>query len=402
MLAPRHRWLAFVAVTAAALACDSATAPVLIPASMQMAPADTTIGQGETFQLRTVVYDTAGSPIPVRPAYTWTDSTMISVSSAGVVRAIGDAGAVTITATLGILVQQARVQITDSLLGTRVPLAGQPYSAAISSTGVAYVSLGTANQLARADLPGQTFSPVVGTGNTPTEVAFNSTGTRAYVTNQYSSSVSVVNVATNTWIDTIPVTGRPFEILVAPGDSILYVANLDSVYGFRLATKAVVAQFAIPHVGNGMVVAHDTLLYVSTHNGGTVVEFNLRTRTVARTFAVGGVPQKLAVSADGNTLYIANEAGYVQFWNLIGGGQIGTNLLLPGSAGYGIARRASNGLLYVTTAYFGGGRIYIVDPVTRTLVRTIPVGGSTRRVVFNASGSIGFVPNENGWVDFLK
>ena len=41
-------------------------------------------------------------------------------------------------------------------------------------------------------------------------------------------------------------------------------------------------------------------------------------------------------------------------------------------------------------------------PVARTLVYATIVGGSTRHVVFTADGSIGLVPNESGWVDFLK
>jgi DNA-binding beta-propeller fold protein YncE len=193
-------------------------------------------------------------------------------------------------------------------------------------------------------------------------------------------------------------------VIVAPGDSILYVStNVDSVYGIRLATKAVVAAFPTPAIGNGFALRNDTLLYVSAHTGGTIIEFNLRTRTVARTLTVGGIPQKLALSPDRNELYIANQAGYVQFWSLVTGAQIGGNLALPaGSAGYGIARRPSTGQLYVTSVYFGGGNIHIIDPVTRTLTRTVVAGGSTRRVVFNASGSIGFVPNEGGWIDFLK
>jgi YVTN family beta-propeller protein len=289
----------------------------------------------------------------------------------------------------------------DSLLIERAKLPGRAYAAAISVNDVAYVGQSDAGGLVRANLPSQAFSTTVTVGSSPTEVAFNSTGARAYVTNQLSHNVGIVDVATNTQIDVIAVTGDPFEVIVAPGDSIIYVStNVNQVYGIRLSTKAIVATFATPAIGNGMVI-RDTLLYVSTYGGGTVIEFNLRTRVVGRTFTVGGIPQKLALSADGNELYIANQAGYAQFWNLVTGLQIGTNLVLPSEA-YGIARRPSNGLLYLTSAYFGGGNIFVVDPAARTLLYTATVGGSTRRVVFTASGSIGLVPNEGGWVDFLK
>jgi YVTN family beta-propeller protein len=275
------------------------------------------------------------------------------------------------------------------------------YAAAISPANVAYVSQSDLAQVLRVNLPSHTFTSSVTVGSVPTEIAFNSTGSRLYVTNQYSSTVSVIDVATNTQIDTISVGYRPFELIVAPGDSVLYVATISEVFGIRLVTKDTIVRFGIPEVGNGVAIARDTLLYVSTHNGGTVVEFNLRTRVVGRTFSVGGVPQKIAVSPDGAELYIANESGYVQFWDLDTGLQIGTNLVLP-SAGYGIARRPSNGLLYATSAYFGGGYLYVIDPVTRTLVHSTVIGGSTRHIVFTADGSVGIVPNEGGWVDFLK
>ena len=109
----------------------------------------------------------------------------------------------------------------------------------------------------------------------------------------------------------------------------------------------------------------------------------------------------MAISTDGNILYIANEAGYVQFWNRITGLQIGSPTLLTGSAGYGIALRPTTGKLYVTTAYFGGGGIYVIDPTTHAIINSVITGGSTREVVFAANG-IGFVPNESGWVDFIK
>jgi YVTN family beta-propeller protein len=398
----RSPFVLLVAVaTAAGTGCKDSTS-ILIPVGLEMTPSDTFVPQRGSVQLHVTVRDTAGNPIPVFPTFAVSDSSLVTVTSRGLVRSLGPIGTAIVEASLGPFQQYTVITVFDSSLG-RVALAGRPYGAAIAPTGVAYVTLPGLGRLGRADLPSQTFTTPVTVGSIPTEVAFNSTGTRAYVTNQYSHNVGIVSVATNTQIDAIPVTGDPFEVIVAPGDSILYVStNVDSVYGIRLATKAVVTAFATPAIANGFVI-RDTLLYASTHGGGTVVEFNLRTRTVARTFAVGGTPQKLALSADGNELYIANEVGYVQFWNLVTGAQIGGNLALPpGSAGYGMARRPSTGQLYVTSAYFGGGNIHIIDPATRTLTRTIVAGADPRRVVFNASGTIGFVPNGGGWVDFLK
>jgi len=386
-----------------ALACDSATAPG-VATEITLTPADTAIVRGANVQLTATVKDSFGNNLPRAPiAWSSDNDAIVTVSGTGLVHSVGPAGTATIRATTDSVSIPAIAQVTvlDSLLVARAKLPNRAYAAAISSTNVAYVSQTDLSRVVRANLPSRAFADRVTVGLIPTEIAFNSTGTRAYVTNQSSSTVSVLNVATDRQIDTIAVGYRPFEVIVAPGDSILYVAKVDSVYGVRLSTKAIIVRFAIPEVGNGVAIARDTLLYVSTHNGGTVVEFNLRTRALGRTFAVGGVPQKLALSPDGTKLYIANESGYVQFWDLGTGLQIGTNLALP-SAAYGMARRPTNGLLYVTSAYFGGGYIYVVDPVARTLIHSSIVGGSTRHVVFTADGSIGLVPNEAGWVDFLK
>lgn len=287
----------------------------------------------------------------------------------------------------------------EAFLSDRVNIAGDGYGAAIGVNSVAYITMPNTNTLARADLPSHTFAPVSSNGATPTEVAFNSTGTRLYVTNQTSGTITVIDVATNAVIDTIVVGYRPFELIVQPGDSILWTGKADSLYGIRLATKAIIARFQIGDIGNGLAIARDTLLYVSTHSTGTVVEINLKTRAQGRTFNVGGVPQKLVTSPTGNELYIANEAGYVQFWNLNTGTQIGDNIPLPAAA-YGLALRPTTGMLYVTTFYAGGG-IHVIDPARHAVIDGLITGGDTRHVVFGTDG-VGFVPNGYGWVDFIK
>src|SRR5215510_1375979 len=134
-----------------------------------------------------------------------------------------------------------------AILGDRVTLPGQPYGAAISASGVAYITLGSASKLARTDLPSESFAPAVNVGTAPSEGSFTSTSTLAYVTNQLSQYVGVVEVASNLEIDTIPTHGDPFEIIVQPGDSIIYVStNVNWVYGIRLATKAIVDSFPTP------------------------------------------------------------------------------------------------------------------------------------------------------------
>ena len=50
-------------------------------------------------------------------------------------------------------------------------------------------------------------------------------GSKVYVTNNLSNTVSVINTATNTVTATIPVGANPFGVSVSPDGSKVYVAN---------------------------------------------------------------------------------------------------------------------------------------------------------------------------------
>src|SRR5205809_551057 len=160
--------------------------------------------------------------------------------------------AVTVYAALGFLACSS----ATSPHKVTVTLSGAPYGLAVSPSGVVSVTLARTGMIARADLPATSFSPVAVVGSVPTAVTFNASGTRAYVTNQFSRTVSVLDPASNTVLHVIPVTGDPFGVRVAPGDSVLWVTtNADSVYALRLGTDSVVAVFPTGSASNGVVLA---------------------------------------------------------------------------------------------------------------------------------------------------
>src|SRR5262249_29582243 len=62
-------------------------------------------------------------------------------------------------------------------------------------------------------------------GSGPDAVAVSPNGTRIYVTNFNSNTVSVINPATNTVIATIPVGSGPEGVVFSPDGTRAYVAN---------------------------------------------------------------------------------------------------------------------------------------------------------------------------------
>ncbi len=90
----------------------------------------------------------------------------------------------------------------------------------------------------------------------------------AYVTNSSSSSVSVVDTATNTVTATVGVEDRPIGIAFTPDRSLLYVANSGS----------------------------NSVSVIDTANN-----------TVSATVAVGSFPQGLAFTPDGSRAYVGSS-----------------------------------------------------------------------------------------------
>jgi len=291
-------------------------------------------------------------------------------------------------------------------LGARTALEGGPFGLAISSGGIVLVTLARTSQVARAQLPDTTFPVMIPVGQIPTGVAVNTGGSRAYVTNQGSASVSAIDLATNGILNTILLTERaPGIVVVLPGDRGLYVTTTASeAYFINLATRTADDRFHVVIDGppNGLALSRDgSKLYLSTVTG-FVFECDRATGRVERRFDVGGRPQGIAVSPDGTELYVANEStdstGGLDVWSLSTGRPIARVAI--GGLGFGLAVTPDGADIYVTQSL--AGRVQIVDRATLRVKRMLDTRGRPRRIAFDRQGTTGVVANEEGWVDFIR
>jgi len=228
-----------------------------IPVALLIVPNPVQLLQQDSVRLVVSALTAQSAVLPdVAFSFASADSSLITVTDSGWVHSDTALGSTTITVTgAGLTAQLAATVLPPPLTA----VSGAPYGVAVSPSGVAYVTLVAGQALARFDLPRLTVSRFIQVGDVPTSVAFNSTGARAYVANQLSQNVAVINTATDTWIDTIPVHGDPFVAVTPPGDSLLYVGtNLNQIYIIRLATKTIIDSittpdapiFLVPHGGN--------------------------------------------------------------------------------------------------------------------------------------------------------
>jgi YVTN family beta-propeller protein len=108
---------------------------------------------------------------------------------------------------------------------TFLELSGRPHGVAVAAGGLFYVSrIDDASIMrGRLDGSGQSFQGAADVDLTPAHVALDPAGRRAYSANQFASSASVVDVASNRAIATIPLSGEGFNVLVSPSGDRVFV-----------------------------------------------------------------------------------------------------------------------------------------------------------------------------------
>lgn len=282
--------------------------------------------------------------------------------------------------------------------GTKVPLTARPYALAINGAGVIYAPRLDAASAARIELPSRNPSAHVGVGSIPTDVSFDAAGTKAFVSNQ-DGTVSVIDVVTNTVTQTIPVRDRAFVSRTSPNGSRLYIGSaIGKVYAYQFATGQYVDSVTVGDVPQHLVFSPDgTKLYVSMRDVGRVVEVNLSTHTIARTFQSTYGIQEAVVAPDGSELYVANESGWLEVWNLTSGTR--TQQVTLGNGPWAMTPSPDRSKLYVGLLW--DGEVAVVNRTTRAVERYINVEGIPRRIRFGPDNTTIVIANENGYLTFI-
>lgn len=143
-------------------------------------------------------------------------------------------------------------------------------------------------------------------GQLPVGLAVANDGTRIYVSNRDSGTISVVGGASDTVVATLPFSGVPEALSLLPDGSRLYIADRrnDRVGVLDTATQTIVASVSLDGIPESLATAPDgSTVYVGISSPDAVDQLDPTTDLVTTSVALDEAPQSLAASADGGRLY---------------------------------------------------------------------------------------------------
>ncbi|WP_143822099.1 beta-propeller fold lactonase family protein [Mucilaginibacter pedocola] len=192
-----------------------------------------------------------------------------------------------------------------------IPVGLSPSAVAISVDGTKlYVANNGTNKV--AVISTATFQPldIITVGDNPNGLAVSHDGTRLYVLNYSNFSVSAVDLSSNAVIATMTglYTGAPTGICISPDDSRLYVASVarNDITVFNTATYAVEKRLSVTYSPNYITASPDGATLYGTYYASSIFTIDLATGVVKDNQGVGSAPVAIAVSKDGNQLFVAN------------------------------------------------------------------------------------------------
>jgi len=280
----------------------------------------------------------------------------------------------------------------------RLPLPGGPYGIAVRGRDLAYITRGQAACIERLDLTTGRLTGSTFIGCTPSCVAFDPAGARAYVSVHYLDQIAVMDATRHVLIQTWPVRGDPLPLLLCHNGRTLFVTtNEDQLFGLSAMTGRLLGSIRLPATSHHLALhpAGDRF-YVATRTAGAVLEVDVSHYRVLRSFEVAGWPQGLAVSPDGTTLYVANEHHGL---DVIGLGNGKCVARLAGESG-SVALAMSPDQRFLYTGHPRQGRVGVIELPSLRQRGTLETGGRPAQIAFDGYGRVILV-NEAGWLDIL-
>jgi YVTN family beta-propeller protein len=243
---------------------------------------------------------------------------------------------------------------------------------------------GTLTVLDPTSHPGFLSSIPVADG--PSEIAYDSTDQRLFVTDYCSDSVSVVNATDDSVVRlAIPVGESPFGVAWDPSSDCVYVANQHSqnitvINGSSLAPVATISLGTVDPYELS-IDSNAAVIFISDIFNRSVTSINTTSNTIRDpSIPVGLDPQGLFYDSQDNVLYVADAGSKnVSTIDPVDGRELG-NISVADSP-VALALDPTDGLLFVADS--SGGRISVINTTTGVAFQpSLEASGNPEGVVY--------------------
>lgn len=262
---------------------------------------------------------------------------------------------------------------TNGVIGSPITVGSSPIWVAFAPDGKrAYVANQGSGTVSVIDTAKDTVMATVATGAGATGVGLTPDGSRAYVGNVAAGTVSVIDTETNSVIKTIAVGTGPLAAIVTPDGGRVYVTDFlgGRVFVIDSATNTVAGpSIAVGVLPTAIVFTPDGRRgYVVNQGSNTVSVLDPATNTVVKTLNVGQQPGLAVVSPDGSRAYVVNEVSNSYSVIDTATDTVGATVA-SGTAPRGIALTPDGARIYL--ALWGESRLSVIDAASNELVGTV-------------------------------
>jgi YVTN family beta-propeller protein len=285
------------------------------------------------------------------------------------------------------------------VIAATIAVGQRPYGIGVAGTTAVVTQLDGA-QIVRLDLAAARVVDSIHVGSVPTGITLFANGAAAAVTNQMDGNVQFVDLTGKQSTGVVNGPSTTFRVLASRDEKHVYAtASSGSLGVISLPGHSVEASLTVGGAPNGLAQSPDgNMLYVSAMFGGITV-VDTRSNTAVRSIQLSGTLQDIVVSPDGRELYVADEsAGVIHVLNATTGSE--TTQISMGASVFGLMLTPDGKQLYASSP--SAGVLWIVDRASRSKLSTLPIGGIPRRIAFDETGKRAVVSNESGFVTVIE
>lgn len=265
-------------------------------------------------------------------------------------------------------------------------------AAASPSTGRAYVANDESSTVSVIDIATNSVIATIPVAPHPRSVTVSPDGKRLYVgqwadatgcCNVRNGSVSVIDTTTNTVVATIPVGKSPYSILITPDGGRAYVLNQydTTISVISTSSNSIIKTLTLDtNPGAGTLNSTGTRLYVSVGYSKGIYIIDTSSDTVIDTIPITLGAGSSAISPDNSRLYVTNGDDFNSYLAVVDLINKTVITKIPMALGvYDVAINSDGSRVYVTNnnccdASKGNGTVTVVDTTSNTVITTIPVG----------------------------